>query len=270
MHSSHIRNELNNGKVFWEFISIYRQRLSQCRSLDEKKVFFSNEIEFTRTASQCTEHTHSVSTATVQATKSEREKKLRKKAYRNQYQCNRVYCSSKCTAQCSNCCCCCLLLSTWRHSILHSWTWCSSGENRIHLNESQSSFARERKNSWESKRHRTQCMYCTIFSHVGVAGAVENEAMIEESEGNALFCSFLFFCALIGKSDQKLIYLINLNSVHLKNSSSRVLSTYKSLRCASFGSNAHLFGMRASEQANERMNKQASKKSTELILNCLH
>lgn len=84
-----------------------------------------------------------------------------------------------------------------------------------------------------------------------------------------LFCS-VFFRALIGKSDQKLIYLINLNSVHLKNSSSRVLSTYKSLRCASFGSNAHLFGMRASEQANERMNKQASKKSTELILNCLH
>lgn len=146
MHSSHIRNELNNGKVFWEFISIYRQRLSQCRSLDEGKVF-PNEIEFTRTASQCTEHTHSVSTATVQATKRKREKKLRKKAYRNQYQCNRVYCSSKCTskAQCSNCCCCCLLLSAWRHSILHSWTWCSSGENRIHLNESQSSFARERK-----------------------------------------------------------------------------------------------------------------------------
>lgn len=56
---------------------------------------------------------------------------------------------------------------------------------------------REReKNSWESKRHRTQCMYCSIFSHVGVAGAVENEAMIEESEGNALFCSVLFFFVL--------------------------------------------------------------------------
>lgn len=60
------------------------------------------------------------------------------------------------------------------------------------MNRNHRSQERER-NSWESKRHRTQCMYCTIFSHVGVAGAVENEAMIEESEGNALFCSVLFF-----------------------------------------------------------------------------
>lgn len=171
----------------------------------------------------------------------------------------------------SNRCCCFFLLSAWRYLVLHSWTWCSSGENRIHLNESQSSFARERKKQLrEQKTSNTMHVLYNILTRwcCWCCWKWSNDRR-KWRKCSLLFCS-VFFCALIGKSDQKLIYLINLNSVHLKNSSSRVLSTYKSLRCASFGSNAHLFGMRASEQANERMNKQASKKSTELILNCLH
>lgn len=75
----------------------------------------------------------------------------------------------------------------------------SSEENRIHLNESQSS---HKKSSWARNITNTSRKMCRIFSHV-----VENEEMMESEEN-----VFFFFNRIGSKSD----IIEYLHSVHLK------------------------------------------------------
>lgn len=148
MHSSHTPN--THTKRIWtmakyfEYLFPFKDISTLTMPFYGRRKSFSkwNEIHTNGMPMHCTQQPCKWSTHTQNNYEKKKREKATKKAPRNQYQCNRVYFLSKCTAP--NRFCCCLLLAAWRHSILHSWTWCSSGENRIHLNESQSSFDKEK------------------------------------------------------------------------------------------------------------------------------